>query len=75
MTRRSTFLGLLAVVTWIAAENFSGFGRRILAWDLSASEARRVSQARITELRTEGYRVINPAGVENHIALPAGEVS
>lgn len=78
VARRATPRGpeWLAVVDWIAAEKSSGFGRRVVAWDLSAAEANRIAQARISELQSAGYTVINPAvAATRDDARPAGEVS
>lgn len=52
-----------AVVAWVNARKSTGFRQRIVAWDLSADEARRIAEARIDELRAAGYTVINPVAV------------
>jgi len=51
----------MAMVAWVNARKSIGFQKRIVAWDLSADEAKRVAQARIAELQAQGYTVINPA--------------
>lgn len=51
----------MAMIAWVNARRSTGFRQRIVAWDLSADEARRIAAARIAELRAAGYTVINPA--------------
>lgn len=50
-----------AMVAWVTARKSVGFQKKIVAWDLSPDEAKRVAQARIAELQAQGYTVINPA--------------
>jgi len=51
----------LAVMAWIDAEKSDGFSRCIVAWDLSAPEARKIAESRIAAHRAAGYTVINPS--------------
>jgi hypothetical protein len=51
----------LALLAWVNARKAVGFQKRIVAWDLSADEARRIAQARTAELQAQGYTVVNPA--------------
>ena len=51
----------MALVAWVTAHKSVGFQKRIVAWDLSADEARRIAQTRIAEFQAQGYTVINPA--------------
>jgi hypothetical protein len=49
-----------ALLEWIAERNSPEFSQRIVAWDLSAAEARRVLKARIEEHQAVGLHVTNP---------------
>lgn len=49
----------LAMVAWMARLKTDGFSQTILARDLSAAEARKITLARIAAHRTSGYTVIN----------------
>ena len=49
-----------AVIAWVNARKAIGFSRRIVAWNLSAVEARKIVEARIATLMAAGYTVINP---------------
>ena len=50
----------LGVVAWVSAHRATGFKHRIVAWNTSADEARRIAEARVTELSAAGYAVVNP---------------
>lgn len=49
-----------AMMSWINERNSPDFSQRILAWDLSVVEARKIVQARIVEHEAAGYTVVNP---------------
>jgi hypothetical protein len=51
----------LALLAWVNARKAIGFQQRIVAWDLSADEAKRVARTRVAELQAQGYTVLNPA--------------
>jgi hypothetical protein len=50
-----------AMLAWVAERNSPDFSQRIVAWDLSTAEARKVLEARIAEHQAAGYTVTNPA--------------
>lgn len=49
-----------AMMAWVSERNSPDFSQRIIAWDLSAAEARKVLQTRIAEHEAAGYSVTNP---------------
>lgn len=53
----------LAMTTWVKVRRADGFSQSVIAWDITAEEARKVSEARIAAHRNEGYTVINPASI------------
>ena len=50
-----------ALVEWIARRPFAEFRSRLVAWNLSDAEAKRVHRSRIEEARAKGMSVVNPA--------------
>lgn len=50
-----------AMLAWVEERNSPDFSQHIVAWDLSAAEARKVLEARIAEHQAAGYTVTNPA--------------
>lgn len=63
----------LAMMAWVSERNSPDFSQRIVAWDLSAAEARKVLEARIAEHEAAGYVVTNPLDAPK--AKPAGRVA
>ena len=53
----------LAITNWIKVRRSTGFSQSVIAWDLSAEEARKISEERIAAHRSEGYTVMNPSEV------------
>jgi hypothetical protein len=49
-----------ALVEWIAKRPFADFRSRLVAWNLSEAEAKRVHKTRIAEARAGGMSVVNP---------------
>jgi hypothetical protein len=49
-----------ALVDWIAKRPFADFRSRLVAWNLSESEAKRLHKSRIAEARAGGMSVVNP---------------
>ena len=49
-----------ALVDWIAKRPFADFRSRLVAWNLSEAEAKRVFTTRVDEARTSGTSVVNP---------------
>ena len=49
-----------ALVAWIAKRPFADFRSRLVAWNLSDAEAKRILKTRIDEARTGGMSVVNP---------------
>lgn len=52
----------LAITGWVKARRADGFEQSVLARDVSAEEARKVADARISQRLNSGYTVINSAG-------------
>ena len=50
-----------AFVVWIAKRPFADFRSRLVAWNLSDAEAKRIFKAHIDGAREKGTTVINPA--------------
>lgn len=50
-----------AIMAWVNERNSPDFRQRIIAWDLSAAEARRVLEARAAEHEAAGYAVTKPS--------------
>ena len=50
-----------AMLAWVEERNSPEFSQHIVAWDLSAAEARKVLETRIAEHQAAGYDVTNPA--------------
>jgi hypothetical protein len=49
-----------ALVAWIAKRPFADFRSRLVAWNLSDAEAKRIHKRRIEEARGSGMSVVNP---------------
>ena len=49
-----------AMMAWVNERNSPDFRQRIVAWDLSAAEERKVLEARIAEHEAAGYAVTKP---------------
>jgi hypothetical protein len=52
-----------AMLEWIAERNTPEFSQRIIAWDLSAAEARKILKVRVEEHQAAGVHVTNPLDV------------
>ena len=50
-----------ALIDWVARRPFAEFRARLVAWNLSDSEAKRIHRTRIAEARAGGTSVVNPA--------------
>ena len=50
----------VALVEWIAKRPFADFRSRLVAWNLSEAEAKRIHKTRIAEARAGGLSVVNP---------------
>lgn len=50
-----------ALVAWIGQRGIAEFSARLVAWNLSEQEAKRVWQARIDESRANGVTIVNTA--------------
>lgn len=48
-----------ALVAWIGQRGIAEFGSRLVAWNLSEQEAKRMWQARIDEHRARGATIVN----------------
>lgn len=60
-----------ALIEWLGQRPVTEFQSRLVAWNLSDSEAKRIRQARIDENRTKGLRVVNPAASAAVVSAPA----
>lgn len=49
-----------AMLAWVEERNGPEFSQRVVAWDLSAAEARKVLEARVAEHVAAGYTVTGP---------------
>jgi len=49
-----------ALIAWIAKRAFAEFKTRLVAWNLSDAEAKRIYKSRIDEARSKGLSVVNP---------------
>ena len=54
----------LILRAWVHARKSVGFQKRVLARDLSTTEAKRIAQTRIAELQALGYAVLGYAGID-----------
>jgi len=59
-----------ALVVWIAKRPFAEFRSRLVAWNLSDAEAKRIFKSHIDTAREKGTTVVNPAPAP---AAPAPE--
>lgn len=50
-----------ALLEWVARRPFAEFRSRLIAWNLSDAEAKRVHRSRIETARAVGTTVVNPA--------------
>ncbi len=60
-----------ALVGWIARRPFAEFRSRLVAWNLSDGEAKRIHRSHIDEARTKGASVVNPLPVSASEQAPA----
>lgn len=60
-----------ALVEWIAKRPFADFHSRLIAWNLSEAEAKRILKSRIEEARAGGLSVVNPQPKPVPVASPA----
>jgi hypothetical protein len=49
-----------ALVEWVARRPYAEFRSRLVAWNLSDAEAKRIHRTRIDEARAGGTAVVNP---------------
>jgi len=61
----------LALVEWIAKRPFADFRSRLVAWNLSEAEAKRIHKTRIAEARASGISVVNPQPQPAPVPAPA----
>jgi hypothetical protein len=57
-----------ALVDWIAKRPFADFRSRLVVWNLSESEAKRIHKSRMEEARASGLSVVNPQPVAAAVA-------
>lgn len=62
-----------AMMAWVGERNSPDFTQRIVGWDLSAAEARRVLESRVAEHEAAGYAVTHPLDAQK--VKPAARVA
>ena len=60
-----------ALVEWIAKRPYAEFRTRLVAWNLSDAEAKRVYRTRIDTARAGGAAVVNPQPAPVQAAVPS----
>lgn len=53
----------MAITSWVKVRKVDDFSQSIIAWDITADEARRIAEERIAAHRRDGYTVVNPVAV------------